>query len=171
MSESSLSPRADDRSLAPTCDHTISAVSAPPIDTKNRSSYVNRTFVTCALCPTYFLNLENFPWKHHKTDELEQGKCYSKSDEIKLWSWCVGAGEFCVLPLVIRSFNYMNLGTSLYLPKDGSWASQHNSQEIKTKFPLAWLSNWLKYMKRRRKGCPHDFQTQDQHERKVSLMP
>jgi hypothetical protein len=36
-------------------------VSAPPVDINFLSLDVHLTLVTCALCPTYFLCLANFP--------------------------------------------------------------------------------------------------------------
>ena len=71
VSESSLSPCTCPFSCADCRAHTITAVSAPPVDTSLRPSWVQRTLVTCALWPGYFLNLANLPWRKHR--KVRQG--------------------------------------------------------------------------------------------------
>lgn len=61
VSESSLSPCTKCLSSGEEQFHTSKAVSAPPVDINFLSLDVHLTLVTCALCPTYFLCLANFP--------------------------------------------------------------------------------------------------------------
>lgn len=62
VSESSLSPHVVFLSAAELHCHTMTAVSAPPVDTSSLSSADQRTLVTWAEWPTYRLCLANFPW-------------------------------------------------------------------------------------------------------------
>ena len=87
VSESSLSPRAHVLSPTVPCDHTINAVSAPPIDTRWLSLQDHRTFVTWALWPRYFLNFAYFPWWRREQTLICYRKTLKCSLKVSNYAW------------------------------------------------------------------------------------